>query len=102
MGNFCVAMSLYTNIQKTAQAELDAVVGPHRFPEFRDRENLPYVNALVKEILRWNPVTPLGLARLNTSDDQYDGYFIPGGSIVMVNVWCVAPPLFTMPHPPMC
>ena len=82
-------MSLYPDVQKKAQAELDAVIGTHRFPAFSDRENLPYVNAIVKEIFRWNPVTPLGLARLSTSDDHYNGYFIPGGSIVMVNVWCV-------------
>ncbi|PIL22734.1 cytochrome P450 [Ganoderma sinense ZZ0214-1] len=87
--NFCVAMSLYPEVQKKAQAELDAVIGQHRFPEFSDRENLPYINAIVKEIFRWNPVTPLGLARLTTSDDHYNGYFIPGGSIVMVNTWYV-------------
>ena len=84
-------MSLYPEVQKKAQAELDAVVGSHCFPEFSDRENLPYINAIVKEIFRWNPVTPLGLARLSTSDDHYNGYFIPGGSIVMINTWYVDP-----------
>lgn len=82
-------MSLNPDVQKKAQAELDAVIGPHRFPEFNDRESLPYVNAIVKEVLRWHPVTPIGLARMSTSDDHYHGYFIPGGSTVMVNVWYV-------------
>ena len=82
-------MSLYPEVQKAAQAELDTVVGAGRLPEFADRDKLPYINAVVKEIMRWYPVAPLGLARLNTADDIYNGYLIPKGSIVMVNIWYV-------------
>ena len=53
-------MALYPEVQKKAQAEIDAVVGPDRFPEFYDRPSLPYINAVVKELMRWNLVTPLG------------------------------------------
>lgn len=52
-------MQLYPDAQSKAQAELDAVVGPDRFPKFSDRQSLPYVNAVVKEVLRWNAVLPL-------------------------------------------
>lgn len=45
-----------------AQAELDAVIGPQRLPEFGDRPSLPYMNALVKETLRWQLVAPLGMS----------------------------------------
>lgn len=53
-------MAKYPEIQKRAQAELDAVIGPHRLPEFSDRPSLPYVNALIKETMRWQLVVPLG------------------------------------------
>ena len=53
-------MVLHPEVQKKAQAEIDAVVGPDRLPTFADRPNLPYIDALVKEILRWNPVAPMG------------------------------------------
>jgi len=53
-------MAKYPEAQKKAQAELDAVVGPHRLPELSDRPSLHYVNALIKETLRWQLVTPLG------------------------------------------
>lgn len=56
---FFLAMTLFPDVQKTAQAELDRVVGD-RLPSFGDRAHLPYIDALVKETLRWNPVTPLG------------------------------------------
>jgi cytochrome P450 len=53
-------MSLYPNIQKRAQEEIDRVVGRDRLPTFADRYNLPYLEAIIWEILRWNPVGPLG------------------------------------------
>ena len=53
-------MALYPEVQKKAQAEIDAVVGPDRLPEFEDRPSLPYINAVIKELLRWHLVTPLG------------------------------------------
>jgi cytochrome P450 len=53
-------MTLYPNVMRTAQAELDQVVGRDRMPSFSDRANLPYIEAIVKEVLRWRPVGPLG------------------------------------------
>ena len=44
-------MALNPDIQKNAQAELDAVVGPNRLPDFDDQRSLVYVNAIVKEAL---------------------------------------------------
>jgi cytochrome P450 len=53
-------MALYPEVQKKAQAEIDAVVGPNRLPDFHDRPSLPYINAVVKESSRWNLAAPLG------------------------------------------
>jgi cytochrome P450 len=59
---FFLAMTLYPEAQEKARAEIDAVVGSDRLPTFEDRPNLPYVDALVKEVFRWQPVIPLGLS----------------------------------------
>ncbi|RPD81994.1 CyP450 monooxygenase [Lentinus tigrinus ALCF2SS1-7] len=87
--SFFLAMSLFPNVQKKAREELDVVVGSTRLPTLADRPNLPYIGAIVKEVLRWHIATPLGLAHLSTADDEYDGFFIPEGSLVMANVWSI-------------
>ena len=86
---FCLAMSLYPEVQKRAQAELDTVVGHDRFPDFEDRASLIYLQAIMKESLRWMTVAPLGLAHCTIEDDEFGGYFIPAGTIVMANIWQV-------------
>ena len=60
MAWFMLAMVLFPDTQRKAQEELDAVVGRGRLPTFDDLESLVYIQAIVKEILRWHPVGPLG------------------------------------------
>jgi cytochrome P450 len=54
-------MTLYPDVQRKAQAEIDSVVGNSRLPDFSDQDALPYVQAVLKEVLRWHPVTPLSM-----------------------------------------
>jgi cytochrome P450 len=54
-------MTLYPEVQRKAQAEIDGIVGNSRLPEFSDQDALPYVQAVLKEVLRWHPVTPQGV-----------------------------------------
>ena len=86
---FYIAMASYPEVQKRAQVELDAVVGPHRLPTFADKDDLPYVGALIKECLRWRPVVPLALVHLSMEEDEYKGYRIPARSAVVCNPWLV-------------
>ena len=89
MTAFILAMTLWPDIQARAQAELDAVIGTSwtRLPNFVDRARLPYINAIVLEVLRWNPAVPLGLAHRLTEDDIYRGWLIPKGTVVWANLW---------------
>ncbi|KAF8510748.1 cytochrome P450 oxidoreductase [Gautieria morchelliformis] len=87
ISTFFLAMTLYPAVQRKAQAEVDSVVGPHRLPTFADRDNLPYIEALMKELMRWHTIGPMGIPHLTTESDVYNGYDIPKGSIVFSNIW---------------
>jgi cytochrome P450 len=65
----------YPEVQAKAQAEIDRMIGTDRLPTYSDRASLPYVEALYKEVLRWNPAVPFGLPhRLEwDKDDVYNG-----------------------------
>ncbi|EMD38686.1 hypothetical protein CERSUDRAFT_105266 [Gelatoporia subvermispora B] len=86
LGSFFLAMVLYPDVQSKAQKEMDTVVGAGRLPDFSDQRSLPYITAVVKECLRWNPTLPLNFARCSREDDVYAGYYIPKGSIVLCNL----------------
>ncbi|KAK1230180.1 hypothetical protein PQX77_006724 [Marasmius sp. AFHP31] len=87
--SFVAAMVVFPEVQVRAQKELDQVVGPSRLPDFEDRENLPFLNAVLSETLRWNPVTPMSVPHCVVNDDVYDGYLIPGGATIVANVWAI-------------
>ncbi|KAJ4480021.1 cytochrome P450 [Lentinula aciculospora] len=86
---FLLAMALYPDIQLRAQAEIDGVVGKDRFPTFQDSNKLPYIQAIVCEVLRWRPIGPIGFPRCCLQDDYYQGHIISAGSIVVPNIWAM-------------
>jgi len=83
-------MLLYPEVQAKAQAEIDSVIGSGRLPNFDDRASLPYVDAILRELVRWNPVVPLGIPHATSGDDVYEGYHIPKGAFVLINVWAMS------------
>ncbi|KAG1855207.1 cytochrome P450 [Suillus subalutaceus] len=66
--SFFLAMTLFPDVKKKAQAEIDAVVGPD-------------------QVHRWNVVIPTGFPHCVAKDDIHDGYYIPKGSLIIPNAW---------------
>jgi len=87
MAWWMLAMLAYPETQARAQSELDKVVGRARLPTFADYPHLPYIRAMVKEVLRWAPMVPLVAPHVSTEDDWYEGMFIPKGTMCIPNVW---------------
>jgi len=87
---FCVfflVMAMFPEVQKRAQAELNSVVGQDRLPSFEDRDRLPYVEAVCKEVMRYHAVAPNGVPHCTVREDVHDGMFIPKGAIIFSNIW---------------
>ncbi|KAI0330487.1 cytochrome P450, partial [Cubamyces sp. BRFM 1775] len=97
---FLLAMVLYPEVQAKARAELDAIVGADRLPDYSDRDQLVYVNAILKESLRWHNTFPISLSHGTIQDDELRGFFIPAGTAVIPNIWACLhdPDTFAQPH----
>lgn len=85
--SFFLAMTLFPEVQMKAREELDRVIGGSRLPVSKDRPNLPYIEACVKEAHRWHPVVPMGMPHTSNQDQTIRGYRIPKGSTILSNVW---------------
>nr|BED42941.1 cytochrome P450 monooxygenase [Trametes versicolor] len=86
LSTFILCMMLFPEVQRKAQAEVDAVIGGDRLPRIADRDALPYVGAVLKEVLRWRPVVPM-VPHCVTQDDVYRNWHIPAGTSIIGNVW---------------
>jgi cytochrome P450 len=83
-------MVIHPEIQERAFAEISAAIpdGDH-LPTFEDRAKLPYLDCIVQECLRWNPVGNVALAHYLTEDDVYRGWRVPKGTTVLANIWAM-------------
>uniref|UniRef100_A0A5B7BIT3 Cytochrome P450 78A5-like n=1 Tax=Davidia involucrata TaxID=16924 RepID=A0A5B7BIT3_DAVIN len=83
-------MVLHQDIQAKAQQEIDTCVGDHRHVQDSDIPSLPYLQAIVKEVLRMHPPGPLlSWARLAVHDVHIGKFSIPAGTTAMVNMWAI-------------
>ncbi|KAH7907192.1 cytochrome P450 [Hygrophoropsis aurantiaca] len=87
---FVQAMVLHPHVQVKARAEIDAVLGKQRLPDYDDQPSLPYVEAIIREVARWQPMVPLAVAHAATNSDVYDGFYIPKGATIIANVWAMS------------
>lgn len=76
-------------VQARAHAELDKVVGTSSSPTFEHEPDLPYIRAMVKEILRIRAVTSIGAPHYTSADIVYKDYFIPKNSVVSLHQYAI-------------
>ncbi|CAA7262059.1 unnamed protein product [Cyclocybe aegerita] len=87
---FYFLMMLYPEIQKRAQAEVDSIIAKEqRLPTLQDRPSMLYIDALMQEVFRWTPSSPIGLFHCTAADDDYNGYFIPAKTTIIANIWAM-------------
>ncbi|KAL9247545.1 hypothetical protein vseg_020967 [Gypsophila vaccaria] len=83
------ALSLLLNNKdalKKTQAELDSFVGKERKVEESDLKNLIYLQAVLKETMRLYPAAPLSVPRESIADCTVNGYHIPKGTQLFLNL----------------
>ncbi|TLD15135.1 hypothetical protein PspLS_10597 [Pyricularia sp. CBS 133598] len=85
---FSLAMAAHPDVMQRAQQEIDRVYGG-KMPQSVDAKELPFLMACIFETIRFRPTLPTGVPHATTEDDTYQGYSIPKGTIVMMNVWAL-------------
>ncbi|XP_022755617.1 flavonoid 3'-monooxygenase-like [Durio zibethinus] len=79
----------HPKILAQVQQELDSVVGKDRLVSELDLPKLTYFQAFIKETFRHHPSTPLSLPRIAAESCVINGYHIPKGSTLLVNIWAI-------------
>lgn len=72
-----------------AQQELDSIVGKDRLVTEDDLPRLTFLQAIIKENFRLHPSTPLSLPRIAQESCEINGYLIPKGSTLLLNIWAI-------------
>ncbi|KAH6838646.1 cytochrome P450 [Chaetomium sp. MPI-CAGE-AT-0009] len=84
--SFLLAMCHHPEWQSRVQEEIDSVL-EGRCPEWEDRDRLPLLRAVIKEVIRWRPPVPTGIPHASEADDIYEGFFIPSGATIHAVEW---------------
>jgi len=75
-------MIRYPKVQKKVQEELDKVVGQNRHPSIKDRQNLPYTEAVIMEIQRYANIIPTGVQHISQKEFTVHGITIPPYTLI--------------------
>ncbi|TFK25336.1 cytochrome P450 [Coprinopsis marcescibilis] len=89
IANCILALLQHPEVLAKAQKELDSVVKPGRLPDYDDQDAMPYVTAMVKEILRYRVIVPMAIPHVLSVEDEFEGYRLPVNSIVVPNAWAM-------------
>ncbi|XP_066287065.1 cytochrome P450 2U1-like [Branchiostoma lanceolatum] len=82
-------MVTYPDVQERAHQEISRALGDSTLPTTAKRTELPFMDAVISEVMRINAVTPLTVPHFTSSDAAIHGYDIPKGTMVLVNLWSV-------------
>lgn len=88
INTFIMAMITHPEAQAQAREEIDRICtsgGSLRLPRMSDLLEMPYVAAMIKETLRWRPTVPIVPPHQATENLEFDGHFIPAGTVFLIN-----------------
>ncbi len=76
----------HQEIQDQSYDEIIKAIGK-RAATIDDRQQIPFIEALILETLRYTTKTPLSLPHYSKCDSELGGFFIPKGTIIFPNLW---------------
>ncbi|XP_042352815.1 cytochrome P450 2F2-like [Plectropomus leopardus] len=79
----------HPHVQERFQEEIDTVLEGKDLASFDDRNNMPYVQAVIHEVQRVANTVPLSVFHCTTKDTELMGYSIPRGTMIIPNLTSV-------------
>ncbi|KAH7332819.1 cytochrome P450 [Rhizoctonia solani] len=97
--SFIFAMCIHPEVASRVQVEIDTQVGHDRVPTLNDQSILTYTDAVLKEVIRFYPVFPLGLEHCASENIKVRDYTIKKGTIIEANIWALMHDAVMYPDP---
>ncbi|KAL1547481.1 unspecific monooxygenase [Salvia divinorum] len=86
-----VELLLHPDKLAKLKAELKNVLGDQNcILEESDISKLPYLQATVKEVLRYHPAAPLLAPHVAEDETKINGYLIPKHAKIFINIWAIS------------
>ncbi|XP_043588681.1 probable cytochrome P450 304a1 isoform X2 [Bombus pyrosoma] len=76
----------HPEVIKNIREEIDKVVGTGRLITWQDRKNLPYIEATIRESLRYETLTPFGVLHKALKRTTLSGFDVAKDTIVITNL----------------
>ena len=70
-------MAEYPEVQTKVQSEIDRKIGRKRVPTIDDRGTLPYTEATLYEVIRYNTISPISVPHATTKDTVFRELGLP-------------------------
>ncbi|XP_077025177.1 cytochrome P450 2D17-like [Tamandua tetradactyla] len=79
-------MILHPDVQSRVHKEIDEVIGQGRRPEMADQGRMPFTTAVIHEVQRFGDIIPLGVPHMTSRDTEIQGFCIPKGTTLILNL----------------
>lgn len=75
----------FQKARQEADSRCNAAPSEFSLPAMEDLEHIPYLNAIIKECLRWQPIFSVPPDHALTRDLEFEGYVFPAGTGFVIN-----------------
>ncbi|XP_078698204.1 cytochrome P450 2J1-like [Branchiostoma floridae x Branchiostoma belcheri] len=82
-------MLRHPDVQEKVQQEISSTIGQDVTPSVSHRSQLPYTEAVITEVMRINPIAPIGAPHSTSNATTLFEYDVPKNSLVFTNLWAV-------------
>ncbi|XP_054167753.1 cytochrome P450 2C31-like [Oppia nitens] len=84
-----LVLATHPEVQLKIQKEIDDIIGRYEIPKYGYRNQMPYLQAFIYEVLRYRSIVPIDLPRSTSEDTIIGGHKIPKGTQILANFWAI-------------